>query len=168
MNFVYVLYDSNINGVKIGHTTNINTRVSGIQVSSPVDLELLMVLMGGRELEKKLHRDLKQFNIRGEWFEFNQAVFKHIIDVNNSLVMRRVLLKNCPKIDYDFKNKELCDIVISKAKCFNKQFTIPDLKNALGDDFKLKTKNLENILLAFNYRYKQYGTSRKKYFSKED
>lgn len=49
------------------------------------------------------------------------------------------------------------------ASSFTKQFTIPDLKQKLPD-LTLTTKQIERILLLNNYNYKQYGTSRKKYF----
>lgn len=49
------------------------------------------------------------------------------------------------------------------ASSFSKQFTIPDIKQKLPD-LTLTTKQIERILLLNNYNYKQYGTSRKKYF----
>ena len=49
------------------------------------------------------------------------------------------------------------------AGSFTKQFTIPDIKQKLPD-LTLSTKQIERILLLNNYNYKQYGTSRKKYF----
>ena len=49
------------------------------------------------------------------------------------------------------------------ASSFSKQFTIPDIKQKLPD-LTLTTKQVERILLLNNYNYKQYGTSRKKYF----
>lgn len=49
------------------------------------------------------------------------------------------------------------------ASSFTKQFTIPDIKQKLPD-LTLTTKQIERILLLNNYNYKQYGTSRKKYF----
>ena len=55
--------------------------------------------------------------------------------------------------------------IIDIVRCLDKQFTIPDIKRQLPD-LTLTTKQIENILLLNGFVFKQYGSSRKKYFSK--
>lgn len=49
------------------------------------------------------------------------------------------------------------------ASSFVKQFTIPEIKQKLPE-LDLPTKQIERILLFNDFNFKQYGTSRKKYF----
>jgi hypothetical protein len=56
--------------------------------------------------------------------------------------------------------------IIDIVRCLDKQFTIPDIKKQLPD-LSLSTKQIENILLLNGFSFKQYGTSRKKYFYRE-
>ncbi len=53
--------------------------------------------------------------------------------------------------------------ILDVVDSLNKQFTIPDIKKKLPD-LTLSTKKIENILLMNNFTFKQYGSSRKKYF----
>lgn len=53
--------------------------------------------------------------------------------------------------------------LLEVAFSFSKQFTIPEIKQKLPE-LDLPTKQIERILLLNNFSFKQYGTSRKKYF----
>lgn len=55
--------------VKIGLTNDPRGRLQHLQTSSPDELLLLAVVMGGRSLERAYHRFFAGCRIRGEWFE---------------------------------------------------------------------------------------------------
>ena len=66
--------------VKIGYTKNINKRLSQLQVSSPVKLELLHLIDGSATLEKKLHVLFKDLRTSGEWFKFDASILEYFAD----------------------------------------------------------------------------------------
>ena len=52
--------------VKIGITTNLDMRMSGLQM--PVDLTLYALLEGWRREELELHGRFSEYRLKGEWF----------------------------------------------------------------------------------------------------
>lgn len=66
--------------VKIGYTKNINKRLSQLQVSSPVKLEVLHLIDGNITLEKKLHVLFKDLRTSGEWFNFDASILEYFVD----------------------------------------------------------------------------------------
>ena len=54
--------------IKIGMAADPGRRLSGLQTSSPVDLHLLAVTVGGVAAEKAYHSRFRKHHIRGEWF----------------------------------------------------------------------------------------------------
>jgi hypothetical protein len=63
---VYVLRHEKL--VKIGFTENLRTRLSAISSHSPVPLEFVGHMPGGRELELHLHERFAASHFSGEWF----------------------------------------------------------------------------------------------------
>jgi len=59
--------------VKIGRTSNVRVRLRKLQKTSPVELQLLLVLRRGSDdaktLEAELHRRFAEHRRHGEWFE---------------------------------------------------------------------------------------------------
>jgi hypothetical protein len=53
---------------KIGLTTDLDERLRMLQAASPVALTLMLVIEGGREVERKLHAQFDAFRRHGEWF----------------------------------------------------------------------------------------------------
>lgn len=66
--FVYVIEASGLNVFKIGIADNPRIRLSELQVGSPTDLILLGFWRGSGLAEKRIHRSLRSFHKRGEWF----------------------------------------------------------------------------------------------------
>jgi hypothetical protein len=64
--------------IKIGRTTNLAARFRALATASPVPLELLATVSGGRELEAQLHREWQHLHIRGEWFEADEELLRFI------------------------------------------------------------------------------------------
>ena len=54
--------------IKIGFTESPLNRLSQLQTANPNNLEVLLIIDGGRELEVKYHELFKEHIYRGEWF----------------------------------------------------------------------------------------------------
>lgn len=54
--------------IKIGTSTDVATRVRGLQNSCPVPIRLLAVMPGGQRTEAALHRRWQAHRTHGEWF----------------------------------------------------------------------------------------------------
>lgn len=67
---VYFVQAGQNGPVKIGVTENIRNRMSGLQVSSPIKLELLATIYAPSELEGRLHHALAEHHTSGEWFNW--------------------------------------------------------------------------------------------------
>lgn len=72
---IYVVQRPDNQAVKIGYTSGkVKRRVSSLQTSCDVKLEVLMSERGTRTLETNIHKKLKQYRKSGEWFEWNPEV----------------------------------------------------------------------------------------------
>lgn len=67
---VYVIGQPRASVVKIGVTSNLRSRLRGIQTGSPVPLSVLWWHPAGYELETKLHERFRRLRLEGEWFDF--------------------------------------------------------------------------------------------------
>ena len=63
--------------LKIGHTRNINNRLSQLQVSTPIKLELINLIKGDVNLEKELHQKFKELRVNGEWFVYDAKILNY-------------------------------------------------------------------------------------------
>ena len=66
--------------LKIGYTKNIHKRLSQLQTSSPVKLEVLHLIEGDVDLEKELHQSFGNLVVSGEWFEFHESILDYFKD----------------------------------------------------------------------------------------
>lgn len=168
MKLVYVIYSSVNQTVKIGYASNINQRFSQIQLATSEPLKLLMTFEGGLQEEKELHYLLSDFSLRGEWFYYSEAVLDIILNYikqkvsDSNLLIPTEIKKFCTQNIDSYNLKKLTEFLAD----INKQFTISDLKSKIPS-LSLKTKEIENVLLLNGFNFKQYGTSRKKYFYRE-
>lgn len=66
--------------VKIGRAKNVAARIYELQISCPEQLTLLFSVdcgdqhRGASRLEAKLHRELADLHIRGEWFAWHEDI----------------------------------------------------------------------------------------------
>lgn len=73
--------------VKVGKGSNPKRRANGVQVGSPYDLELRFmvkyhepsVLLDEVDLENHVHEELREFSVRGEWFEISIQSLRHFL-----------------------------------------------------------------------------------------
>lgn len=68
--------------IKIGVATNINKRLSMLQVGNHEPLSVLATVQGGINLETKLHWKFHKHRVRGEWFEPHPDILAEIERLN--------------------------------------------------------------------------------------
>ena len=70
--------------VKIGTcSSDLSLRYSELQVGCPYEFEFEGFLSGGQELEQKIHKELKKFKHRGEWYRIEKDKVKEVIRKEN-------------------------------------------------------------------------------------
>jgi hypothetical protein len=67
--------------VKVGYTSDIKNRYKKYVTENPNQIKLLATFKGGYDTEKKIHRQLKEYHHRGEWFKFNDEVRELLIQI---------------------------------------------------------------------------------------
>lgn len=85
--WVYFIDDGT--AIKIGFATDVEKRLLGLQTSSHRTLTVLLVVMGSRQLERRLHRKFRSDHIRGEWFHRSDALLAFIDKERKSWRARR-------------------------------------------------------------------------------
>jgi len=76
---VYIIHAKTTNLVKIGVCINLSKRLSGLQTSCPVELEVLCIFYSDGEIvERKLHRRFFKHRVRGEWFELEGDLLRFV------------------------------------------------------------------------------------------
>ncbi|HXO71575.1 MAG TPA: GIY-YIG nuclease family protein [Bradyrhizobium sp.] len=70
----FVSIDQNQELIKIGHTTNLTSRLSSLRTGSPNELQVHLVIPGSRDYEQELHRKFASLRMRGEWFRRAKAI----------------------------------------------------------------------------------------------
>lgn len=75
---IYFISAKEANKIKIGFTNNIKKRFSQLQVASPNELQLLLLIEGDEKLEKELHKKFKECRTGGEWFEHTNEISNFI------------------------------------------------------------------------------------------
>jgi hypothetical protein len=66
--FVYFIKEERSGLIKIGYSENPQKRLKALQTGQAKDLEIIMTVKGGAELESVLHKAFDFFRVRGEWF----------------------------------------------------------------------------------------------------
>ena len=78
--FVYFIQCS-AGPIKIGVAVNIAERLKALQTASPFRLHLIACIVGGYELEAKLHDRLAVHRLQGEWFDNSTEVREAIAEM---------------------------------------------------------------------------------------
>lgn len=82
---VYFIRAVGTNMVKIGYTASgIKQRLSGLNTSSPFDLECVFLLPSDdpTTVELEIHNQLAQYRRRGEWFELSDGDLSGFLAIN--------------------------------------------------------------------------------------
>jgi HEAT repeat protein len=64
--------------VKIGHTTNITSRLRSLRTAHHREPVILLTMLGSRDDERELHRRFSDRRVGREWFKLSGAVGEHI------------------------------------------------------------------------------------------
>lgn len=75
---VYFVQHGDTPRVKIGTSTRINGRLSGLKGGSPDKLKLLATVSGSFEAEARLHKRFAKFRIAGEWYKLEGALAEYV------------------------------------------------------------------------------------------
>lgn len=107
--------------VKIGYTKNIHKRLSQLQTSSPVKLEVLHLIDGDVSLEKELHKMFKNYRANGEWFNYNSEIIEYFQD------------KKCLLWEFGFTSQEKIPITgLIKYERLSKNMSLVTLAEMYG------------------------------------
>lgn len=63
--------------LKIGYTTDIHKRLSQLQVSIPIKLNLIGLIEGGYNEENELHNIFNHLSESGDWFKFDISIINY-------------------------------------------------------------------------------------------
>lgn len=77
---VYFLQASPDGLIKIGYTSNLDSRISSIRSDSPSEIRLLASVDGTRELEAELHEEFASYNQHGEWFKPSREILQYVVN----------------------------------------------------------------------------------------
>jgi len=66
--FLYFICDEDSKYLKIGISKEPEERIKALQTGCPLKLILLLKFYGTQEIETKLHDELKEYRLRGEWY----------------------------------------------------------------------------------------------------
>jgi DNA-binding XRE family transcriptional regulator len=80
--------------VKIGYSSLFKKRLNQLQTASPVKLEVLALIKGEKQDEKKYHDKFKHINSNGEWFYYNDEIISFIDLLDKSLMWKYGLAEN--------------------------------------------------------------------------
>lgn len=78
---IYALYAPEVRRVKIGYTSQMETRIKAYHTHSPARLLEIAVIEGTRSEERMLHEELSRFEVdlpAREWFDATQEVMSAI------------------------------------------------------------------------------------------
>jgi hypothetical protein len=76
---IYFCHNPDSNAIKIGFTKSPGGRLAELQLCSPAELEYLLLIPGGNNLEKQLHMQFRSDWIRGEWFAYSDEIKTFIL-----------------------------------------------------------------------------------------
>lgn len=68
MTVYFIQAQDNEGLIKIGETGNLSDRFAVIQSHCPIELSIIGVMNGGKELEGNIHSTFDSLRVRGEWF----------------------------------------------------------------------------------------------------
>ena len=85
---IYFIQAGDKGAVKIGFAKDVEKRFTALQTGNHETLKLLKEIQGEIELEQEIHSLLRNYHLRGEWYNpdvMQNAMLKSIIDSNGNL-----------------------------------------------------------------------------------
>jgi len=133
------------NYVKIGYTSNLKERFKAYITENPNIPKLLYTCNGAYDIENKIHKQMKEFHHRAEWFHYNQeseALIKKIIKENKNNIEPKYVKKK------RVKRLHLKVLEILKSHCtLTKELLITsDMKKKIAEDYNVLPATINNHL----------------------
>jgi hypothetical protein len=75
---IYFIRSGTEGSIKVGKTADVQKRLASLQCGHPQKLFLLKSVPGYTEMEAKIHKDLKRWHSRGEWYHPTPEVLRYI------------------------------------------------------------------------------------------
>ena len=107
--------------VKIGFTNRFKTRLTQLQVSSPIKLEVLAIIDGDKSDEQKFHEQFRHISSNGEWF-MQCDELKSFIDLLDTSLMWK----------YGYLDNTISPIGIIKQTRLEKNLSMEELAERIG------------------------------------
>jgi len=76
--FIYFVQGETGGPIKIGYAKDVKKRINTLQTGYPDTLILLLAIPGNLNDEQKIHEELAEFRLRGEWFKPDQSILDRI------------------------------------------------------------------------------------------
>ena len=100
--------------VKIGMTTNLESRIKTLSTSIPLDFDVY-VFRGKGFAEKSMHNFFKSFHKRGEWFDMNHRIDnlinKYGEPVNKNNIEVPPHIESCIITFGKYKGMDICELI---------------------------------------------------------
>ncbi len=80
--YIYFIQGESGGHIKIGYTTNVATRLAGLQTGYPETLVIRCISPASYKDEARLHETFKEHRTRGEWFKPCEDIEAMIITIN--------------------------------------------------------------------------------------
>ena len=75
--YLYLISDLDKKNIKIGVTENVKQRLRNLQVSNPSILTVLFNIKDMAYLEYEIHKKFKSYQIKGEWFKYDELIINY-------------------------------------------------------------------------------------------
>jgi hypothetical protein len=155
--YVYVLTDGRY--FKIGYTKNIKKRISQLQTSCPVKIELkyckkFLDKRAAKRAERSAHKTFKKNRLSGEWFDVDlEKIKQYLISISKDGISPERISQKARRNEEKLKsknrqiNKSVEEIINSEEDfiCINKQNLLALLTNGAG----LPRWKCENLGMAY-------------------
>lgn len=132
--------------VKVGYTGNLKSRYKQYVTENPNPVYLLATINGGYDIERKIHKQLKEFKHRGEWFVYTDQVKEKI-----ALIIKENILNVEPpraKVKRD-KYRHLKTLLALKEAANGAEFIVltKDIRANVCKTVEIVTSTLRNHII---------------------
>ena len=106
---LYLILDKEANLLKIGRSTNVESRLKQIQSANGHVLELLCIVKNKGNLESTLHDKFSKLKTSGEWYKYSDDIINEYSSLGG-VFLNKIINKD-KKEEKELKEKEVVDFV---------------------------------------------------------
>lgn len=131
------------NYLKVGYTSNLKERYKAYITENPNPPKLLYTINGAYDIENKIHKQLKEFHHRAEWFHLTkecEALIKKIVKENKDNIEPKYVKKK------RIKRLHLKVLEILKSHCTSTRELLitSDMKKKIAEDHNVLPATISN------------------------